>query len=229
MKIWAKLKIIYSLIKLSKDPDNYSYIESFRKVLYQEGFYKRAMAQLHANPELSNYLKRRKLFNEDQVDLEKLKTLPANSLGKAYFDFLATHKIQPVYYSKTTNEVVDEETYYVRRVLQTHDFWHVLLNFGTSQKEELLIQSFLLCQVHWPTAPFIIGGLIFKTLFRNPTATYSYVSAIAEGWRLGLTTKNLFLVDWEDLLAADLNLLRSRWLTPMSDIDRNASTSHLNH
>lgn len=79
------------------------------------------------DPEASQILADRPLITSTSIDIKRLATLPANSFGRRYVEFLDQNKITP----DTRRPVLfiedSEMAYVLQRYRQIHDFTHCIL------------------------------------------------------------------------------------------------------
>jgi ubiquinone biosynthesis protein COQ4 len=129
-------------------------------------------------------------------DLDRLLTYPDNSLGYIYAKTMKESGFNPNLHAGMTAK---SDTHYVElRLSQTHDIWHILTGFNTSENGEIGLQAFHLPQFPYPLATMLIANsLIAATLF-DPTQLPSLLEAIAQGWRMGETSQALFAQKWEE-------------------------------
>lgn len=144
-------------------------------------------------------------FDESNLNLSALKKLPAGTLGYEYTRFLENNKLDPVFYSP--EEISTDEGYFIRRTLQTHDIWHVVLGINTDELDEMKLQLVMYAQLRWPNAVFFLAGYIFRLLFTSRKKVPELLDAITAGWILGRKLPPLFGEHWE-----------AQWSRPLSEI-----------
>ncbi len=129
-------------------------------------------------------------------DLNQLLTYPENSLGYIYAKAMKKSGLDPNLHTGMTAE--SDARYVELRLSQTHDIWHILTGFNTSEIGEIGLQAFHLPQFPYPLATMLIANsLIASTLF-DPTQLPSLFAAIGQGWRMGETAQSLFAQKWEE-------------------------------
>jgi ubiquinone biosynthesis protein Coq4 len=146
------------------------------------------------------------LLDWDAIGLDRLGALPEGSLGRAYVEFLRANRLGVLRYASDPN-LTDEE-FFLRRVVQTHDLWHVVLGFATDPVGELGINAFMLAQLAWAPAGFYIGGYLLRQMLSRPGDAIAIVRSVADGWTLGQSARPLFAVRWETQLERSLEELR---------------------
>jgi ubiquinone biosynthesis protein Coq4 len=150
--------------------------------------------------------------------LGELAGLPSETLGRAYADYLARHRVDP---AALPIEAADDELAFVRAHLyETHDVWHVVTGFGTDVAGELGLQAFYRAQLPGRLAEsIVIGGLVNAVLF-DRSAWRPRVRAIVRGWLLGRRARALFGVRWSALWSAPLADVRATLGVEVTAVDR---------
>ena len=82
------------------------------------------------------------------LDMPALRSLPTDTLGRAYIDFLDTQGFDPADIPQL--DVEDDGTYILNHLRETHDLWHVLTDFDVDTAGEGGLQAFYLAQVPGP-------------------------------------------------------------------------------
>jgi ubiquinone biosynthesis protein COQ4 len=137
-----------------------------------------------------------------RVDLERLRQLPAGTLGHAYVQFLDRNGIVPESIPDVAG--AGDIDYVLAHFYETHDLWHVLTGFDADPAGELGVQAFLLAQFRAFLPLFVISAVLVNT------ALYAYddkarrLDAIARGWTLGRAARSIVGVDWRAHLEAPL-------------------------
>lgn len=169
--------------------------------------FRRIQAELEATPEGRRLLAERPELSSELVDYDRLRTLPATTLGGAYVRHLDDNGITADYQAAATRHVADPDmAYLMRRFRQTHDVWHALLGIGITGHEEVLIHWFSWGQLRLPVSAMIMffGSLKHLVLERRWQALRH--SAL-EAYRAGRDAAPLLGVIWED-----------RWDEPIADV-----------
>ncbi|MCH9672363.1 MAG: hypothetical protein K0U93_13025 [Gammaproteobacteria bacterium] len=79
------------------------------------------------------------------IDLAKLSTLPVNTFGRAYAQWMQSKKLAPITISPELAGLADQNVLAVR-YLSTHDMFHVLTGFDTSLAGEIGVLGFARAQ-----------------------------------------------------------------------------------
>ena len=141
----------------------------------------------------------------DTVSLGKL---PKNTLGYKYFYHLDSMGFDPDYYRKI--DVQNDIDYVMMRIRQTHDIWHVVTGFDTHPLGEIAIKAVELAQTHRPMAAAVCAGGVFRYMLKEPELFSDCLESIVAGYHMGLQSKALLSMKWEELWDRDLDDLRER-------------------
>ena len=141
-------------------------------------------------------------------DTEALSKLPKNTLGYKYFNHLDSMGFDPDYYRKI--EVQNDTDYVMMRIRQTHDIWHVVTGFDTHPLGEIAIKAVELAQTHRPMAAAICAGGVFRYMLKEPEEFGDCLESIVAGYHMGLQSKALLSMKWEELWDRDIEDLRGR-------------------
>jgi len=130
------------------------------------------------------------------VNLEALLQLPQDSLGYAYATYIQDSGFDPNFYRLV--KVEDDVSYFLLRMRQTHDIWHIVAGFSTDVPGELGLKAFELAQTHRTMSAVLIAGGLLSTLFKHPEELDKLLDQIAIGYRLGAKAKPFFAEKWEE-------------------------------
>ena len=141
-------------------------------------------------------------------DTTALGKLPKNTLGYKYFYHLDSMGFDPDYYRKI--DVQNDTDYVMMRIRQTHDIWHIVTGFDTHPLGEIAIKAVELSQTHRPMAAAICAGGVFRYMLKEPELFGDCLESIVAGYHMGLQSKALLAMKWEELWDRDLDDLRER-------------------
>ena len=130
------------------------------------------------------------------VNLEDLLRLPIESLGYSYAIYIKDSGFDPNFYRLL--KVEDDRSYFLLRMRQTHDIWHIVAGFSTDVFGELGLKAFELAQTHRTMSAVLIAGGLLSTLFKHPEDLDKLLEQIAIGYRLGAKAKPFFAKKWEE-------------------------------
>lgn len=146
------------------------------------------------------------LLNSKTLEKYNLKSLPENTFGKNYFNFMSKYNITIDSRSPITLIKDQELAYVMLRYRQVHDFWHVLLGFNTSVESEIAVKWFEFMHMGLPVALLssIVGPLRLSTIQRRVLFDEMVPWSVQNAG----SCKYLMNVYYEELLDRDLNLVK---------------------
>lgn len=207
--IYLNLKVVVQIIKMAlrlmRNPNDNLAIFNIQGDA-EHPAWKNAVASLKRIPECARNIDGRYGVRQP-LNLDVLRSLPPESLGRVYADYLDRHGLDPNFYPSMP--VVDDMSYVRKRANQTHDLWHLVSGFDTSLEGEIKVLAISATQYSWPLSSIVIGFSIFFCVFKQPQRIGALFSAVAEGWNFGKSTKPLLAVRWEEL-----------WERPFTDVKR---------
>ena len=178
---------------LFDDSGNLAPVLELSTTLVDTHAFQLAVADMKSVPEVAEIIAER--YMAPSHDLEVLLQYPKDSLGYTYASSLKQAGFQPL----TAEVAIDSDSSYVEnRWLQTHDIWHIITGFDTSEIGEIGLQAFYLAQFQLPLASMLIANALIATTVFQPEALSLLLSAIAKGWEMGQTAKPLIAQKWEE-------------------------------
>ena len=146
------------------------------------------------------------------VDMERLASCAAGSLGEAYYRFIVDNNLEEQLASgyRDLHDEIKEQgklermpeiiQYKVLRGYQTHDMHHVLTGYDPSPTGEIALQTFGLAQMSYPYAGMWIAVVTANMTLLQPDLIKPAMDAISDGWAFGRKAKNLQFVKFEHQL-----------------------------
>ncbi|MEB3212031.1 MAG: Coq4 family protein [Leptolyngbyaceae bacterium] len=129
-------------------------------------------------------------------DLDTLLTLPSDSLGYIYAVQIKKMGFDPNLHAGMTAKTDAE--YVELRLSQTHDLWHIITGFDTSEIGEIGLQAFHLPQFPYPLATMLVANSLISTTLKAPELLPQLLEAIAQGFQMGKAARPLFAQKWEE-------------------------------
>ncbi len=181
-----------------------------------------------SGPSLKRGLKRFRSTNQGQhvlsnrIDMletlqnkEYLASLPANTLGRHYLDFIQSEKISAdglveASDSNITYAEMDEDlARFATRQRDTHDLWHTLTEYGRDELGELCLLAFTYAQTQNRGIGFIAlaGALKMRRHYG-----FKVFSAVYRAYRASKKAEWLPQQDWEKLLKRPIDEVREQLL-----------------
>lgn len=166
-----------------------------------------------------------------KIDLEALRKLPTGTFGRGVADFLDNNGFEPNGFPTTLSNTPLE--YFVARMRQTHDLWHVLTGYETNVTGELALQGFTLAQVESPFSGLLLAGGLLHLVFYKPLELFSTFERIVEGYHCGKRTRKLVTIKLEQNWGRSLEEVRQELgiSSPSRDnlTDRNLRVASISH
>ncbi|PZO35285.1 MAG: hypothetical protein DCF19_24220 [Pseudanabaena frigida] len=153
-----------------------------------------AVAFVKSKPGVAELFQERYLA--PSINLDALLQLPHESLGYAYATYIKESGFDPNFYRPV--KVEDDVSYFLLRMRQTHDIWHIVAGFSTDVFGELGLKAFELAQTHRTMSAVLIAGGLISTLFKHPEELDNLLEQIAIGYRLGVKSQPFFAKKWEE-------------------------------
>lgn len=128
-------------------------------------------------------------------DLKALLDCPQDSLGYIYATHMTTQNFDPDLYSYL--KIDSDASYIEARLGQTHDIWHIVTGFDTSEIGEIGLQAFHLPQFAYPLATMLVANSLIASTLLAPKYLPQLLNEIARGLEMGKVAKPLFAQRWE--------------------------------
>lgn len=203
----AYLKLLWSLLKISRNPENTSAVFDIGEALYALGATEKARLKFSQDADSKGAITERKWIAP--YNLLELQKLPAGTLGRAYADHMISLNLDPNFYREI--EIKNDVTYVMMRMRQTHDLWHVMTGFNTTVPGEIGLQAFMAAQTSLPLAPVLIGGSLFQAAVKKNELLDPIMENLITGWKMGKKAKLIFGLDWEANWSVSLTEIRHRY------------------
>jgi ubiquinone biosynthesis protein COQ4 len=200
-QIWTSVKDFFRTLRGTKafltllfdDSGNLAPVLELSTTLVDSHAFQLAVEDMKAVPEVAEIIAER--YMAPSHNLEALLQYPKDSLGYAYASSLKQAGFQPL---AAEVEIDSDASYVENRWLQTHDIWHIITGFDTSEIGEIGLQAFYLAQFQLPLASMLIANALISATLWQPEALSPLLSAIALGWEMGRTAKPLIAQKWEE-------------------------------
>ncbi|KAI4264587.1 MAG: hypothetical protein L6R42_000291 [Xanthoria sp. 1 TBL-2021] len=159
-----------------------------------------------SSPTGRRILRDRPRITSQTMSLQRLRTLPENSVGRAYALWLDKEGVSP----DTRDQVryIDNEecAYVMQRYRECHDFYHALTGLPVMVEGEVALKAFEFANTLLPMA-----GISLFAVTRLKPAERSRFWRTYLPWALtnGLRSKEVINVYWEEQLDRDVDDLRA--------------------
>lgn len=206
------LRSLYAVFRLARRPDQVRFVFMMGDSQDNIAEAARSRAEIRdpyaANPELNGMWHER--YHPERYELDQLLTLPEETLGGAYARHMKQHGLRPDFYEDVAPR---HKLHFLRlRLRQTHDIWHVLTGFDTSEFGEVGLQAFYFAQVTNGQSILIGAGAMLKSIVRARFGDVEkFVAAFCDGYAKGKRAKSLLAVKWEEMWSEPTAALRARF------------------
>jgi len=193
---------LQGIYRITQDPEQTDAVFQIARGLQRSGVFPRLAARTRSlSPEIDRLITER--YRPPVANLDELGKLPPGTLGREFSEHMRRHNFAVEFYPKVT--VIDDGTYLLLRLRQTHDIWHTVTGFSTDPAGELGLQAFLFAQLYTPLSVVLIATGFVRTLFW-PQGRRRLVKEVRRGYELGKACRPLLAQRWEE-----------RWDRPLAE------------
>lgn len=147
-----------ALVDLLREPEDTTRVFVLG-LLVSRRAYPQLLARITLDDRGARLLRERPAIDRAHVDFERLRALPASTLGGAYVRYLDAKNLDPDLFQAPPG-LPEVPAYIAMRMRQVHDLWHVLTGYDTDVPGEILLQAFTWAQTDAPSAMLVtLGGL----------------------------------------------------------------------
>ncbi|KFA69807.1 hypothetical protein S40285_02419 [Stachybotrys chlorohalonatus IBT 40285] len=158
-----------------------------------------------AHPTGRRILRLRPRLNSDTIDLPRLRTLPDNTVGRAYVGWLDREGVSPD--TRSAVRYIDDEecAYVMQRYRECHDFYHALTGLPIVREGEVALKAFEFANTLIP-----MTGLSMLAVTTMKAEERQRFWSIYLPWALknGTRSDEVINVFWEEELERDVDDLR---------------------
>lgn len=140
--------------------------------------------------------------------IDDLLAMPEGSLGRVYATFVDGHHFNPHFFHNVEGQT--DLAYVLNRLRTTHDIWHVLLGFDSSEAGECGMNAFTFSQACTPTTCLLMAAKMIRSIPEEQSERRRLLLAIANGIQLGLQAPHFLAWRWENHWTEPLVDLRGR-------------------
>ena len=205
---WRSLKI------LEKDPAHPVAGCVFNACL-DYGVYAGLVAELQSSDEGRALLAHRPSLQGEELDLSALAALPEGTFGRAVAAYFERNALTPFV---TPLELKTDLDYLSKRYRETHDFFHVLSDYGTDFIGEMELQAFAMGNLGIRGPMMILAyGFIGSERAEGDIDRRAYIARTRAAYRVGKASKPLLAFPYEQHWETPLAELRAMLIAPRED------------
>lgn len=173
----------------------------------QPYFITRLRDAMLSNPTGRRILRARPRITSKTMNVEYLRSLPENTVGRAYVSWLDREGVSPD--TRDTVRYIDDEecAYVMQRYRECHDFYHALTGLPIFREGEVALKAFEFANTLLP-----MTGLSMAAVATLKKGERQRFFSIYGPWaiRNGMVAEEVINVFWEEELEADVETLRTR-------------------
>ena len=156
---------------------------------------------------------RRRLFDRLE-DWDTLKALPDGTLGRAYYEFMASENLSAAGLAKvsTIPQLDDDSIWFRERGREMHDLLHVVTGYGRDPLGEACLVAFSYAQTG--QLGFVVIAAFASRRISQTRPGQPIWRTVFEGYRRGRRAKWLWGADWEALLSSPVEEIRQQYAIP---------------
>jgi ubiquinone biosynthesis protein Coq4 len=172
--------------------------EAYRSAMYQRPALVSAMQEGYIHP---------------PININDLAVYAEGTVGKIFYHQIVDNGLQveilkPNQTVSLGNDIAD---YSGKRILQTHDLWHVVTGYTTDGVDEIALQAFQLAQLGSSFSSNLLATILTRSTLLNPQITSTMLKAIVYGWQHGRETVPFLPIKWETMWDVPVEEVRQRY------------------
>ncbi|RMD42586.1 hypothetical protein DV735_g2519, partial [Chaetothyriales sp. CBS 134920] len=189
------------------DPYRHDMVAALGEATAQPFFISQLKRRMLANPTGRRILRDRPRITSQTIACDKLRQLPANTLGRAYVSWLDREGVTPDTRDPVRYIDNEEDAYVMQRYRESHDFYHAITGLPVVVEGELALKAFEFANTGLPMTGLSLTALVrLKREELKSVLTDFLPWAFTNGWRAA----DLINVYWEEELSTDVADLRAR-------------------
>lgn len=127
----------------------------------------RLLRRVRRAPGGERLLRERPIFDASSWDLEELAQLPAGTFGGEFARWMLENRFDAGLMERESKARDPDVAYLGKRLMQVHDFWHVLSGYNRDPIGELGVLAFSFAQSHARGIGFILLAILGRSLREN--------------------------------------------------------------
>ena len=169
-------------------------VSEMTEVLLETPAFDRVADYLKRDPTCAALIRNR--YIPPAYNLDQLLSYAPDSLGYQFAAAMKETGFDPNLHAGMTAE--SDAKYVELRLSQTHDIWHIITGFDTSEMGEIGLQVFHLPQFPYPLATMLVANSLMASTLLVPEELPGLIEVIIQGLSMGKAAKPLFAQKWEE-------------------------------
>ena len=173
----------------------------------------RLLRRIRRTPAGERLPREQPIFNDSTVDLDPLATLPEGSCGHEFTPWMRHHGFTPGLMERESTASDPDLADLGKRLMQVHDFWHVLTGYDRDPISELGVLAFSFAQSGSYGIRFILAMVVWRSIrehWRTRRRPWSpLVPYVWRGYRVGRRAQFLPPLILEELFPLPLESVRA--------------------
>lgn len=149
-----------------------------------------------------------------KIQIEDLKDFPENTLGYEFYHVIVDNgfDVEVLDSSGFDDENIPPAIAFTsRRILQSHDIWHLVGGYNITPIHEVAISGFQLAQFGQNYSAAFLATSGFISAFNFPIGIAFLLQVTFEGWQHGRETTPLLLIDWHKEWGKSIEDIRTEY------------------
>lgn len=205
-------RAVRAFLRLVADKEDTVQVFKFVRALTGDSFL-RGYRRLIATPEGGRQAFLAEELSQRLEDHDWLSGFAEGTVGARYRAFIALRNLSAYGLAEESRRLGETDVdaahpiaWYVRRMRDVHDVWHVLTGYGTDALGEVCLLAFTYAQTSNRALGFLATAGAFELKRRSPGEPY--LRAVLEAWRHGRSARWLQPLDYEELFLERLDAAR---------------------
>ena len=187
-----------------KEPGTSTDNASVSRIFTQLGINDLMLEYVMNNTPVAEFIRTR--YQAKPIDLSTLLALPPDSFGHQWATLMQANHLNPHFFQNLQEH--DDRAYLINRLHDTHDMWHVILDFDTSEAGEAGMNAFTYAQSGSPTTCMLMAAKLVRAVGGSDETRIKMMNNICRGYQLGMTAQPFLAIAWEENRSTKLSDLR---------------------
>jgi ubiquinone biosynthesis protein COQ4 len=199
-----------TIIVLGDDPANPVLARQLHLACDRET-YQRLAERMREHPEWRRIVDERKTVFAGTHELERFRSLPEGTLGRAFAQYYIDNGIEPFYYDFP---IVDDIEFLAKRYRETHDIHHIITGYGTDAFGENELQAFYAGNMGLRHSAFIALVSTFSPRGGHEWNLIRFHRRLYRAFRRGRASAMLLGVPFDELWESPVSEIGARYIAP---------------